>query len=76
MRAKTKQAKITKNHAKSERCRYILKENIVMDLKFELPAGLRALICGRRSGDHETTDGLGDDPVPDAYNIPSKKGGI
>ncbi len=47
-----------------------------MDLKFELPAGLRALICGRRSGDHETTDGLGDDPVPDAYNIPSKKGGI
>ena len=35
MRAKTKQAKITKNRIKSERCRYILKEIMVLGLEWE-----------------------------------------
>ena len=35
MRAKTKQEKIAKNHAKSERYRYIFKQNIALDLEWE-----------------------------------------
>ena len=35
MRAKTKQAKITKNHIKSERERYIFNQNIALDLEWE-----------------------------------------
>ena len=38
MRAKAKQAKITKKRAKSERCRYIFKEIMAMGLEWE---GLR-----------------------------------
>ena len=35
LRAKTKQAKITKNHTKSERGRYIFKEIMAMGLNAE-----------------------------------------
>ncbi len=35
MRAKTKQAKNVKNHAKSERCRYIFKGILAMGLEWE-----------------------------------------
>ena len=35
MRAKAKQAKIAKNHAKSERGRYIFKGILAMGLEFE-----------------------------------------
>ena len=35
VQAKTKQAKTAKNHAKSERCRYIFKEIMAMGLEWE-----------------------------------------
>ena len=35
MRAKAKQAKNAKNRFKSERCRYIYKQNIALDLEWE-----------------------------------------